>query len=183
MSPMPPMSPAEKIVAERRVETEAARARREHPTRGEGLVKVVNTHGGAVCDIEPGHTGLVNPRNAGVAGMISAGMLIRADASDDASVAARHNVDHAAEMRALSEALARTERESADRLAEINALSAQVRELRGIAATVLDRDARVSELEAEVARLRGDLDTMTAPSLAQGALTHAGAQNGKRAKA
>ena len=90
-------------------------------------MKVVNTHGGAVCDIEPGHTGIVNPRNAGVAGMISAGMLIRADASDDASVAARHNVDHAAEMRALSEALARTERESADRLAEINALSAQVR--------------------------------------------------------
>lgn len=180
---MSPMSPAEKIVAERRTETEAARARREHPTRGHDLVKVVNAHGGAVCDIEPGHTGLVNPRNAGVAGMISAGMLIRADASDDKSVAARHNVDHAAEMRALSEALARTERESADRLAEINALHAQVRELRGIAAAMPERDARVSELEAECARLRADLDAVTAPSLASGAHASGAAQNGKRAKA
>lgn len=159
---------AEETAANSRAMSDALKAKREHPTRGDGLIKVLNAHGAMVCDIESGRTGLVNPRNAGVKMMLGS-MLIPCDATDEQSVAARVGVDRDAEIKALREALSRAEAESEERFTRINALEARVRELQHEMVGALAHRERIAELEALVASQRAEMEALTAltaPSVA-----------------
>lgn len=158
-------SSAEQLATASRALSDTMRSRREYPTRGNDLVRVLNAHGGIVCDIEPGATGLVNTRNSAVASMIAAGMLVRVDATDEKSAEARANVDATREMSALREALSRAETEAAEREQEMASLRAEVLALRSVASNVPMKDARIAELEAELAHTRADLDAATTPSV------------------
>lgn len=159
-----PLSLAEKMAADSRAQSDQIRARRELPTEGDALVTVINAHGGAVCGIEPNHTGKVNPRNSGVQGFIGAGMLILVDATDEKSVAARVNVDRDAELAAMREALSRSEAENAERLEMVNGLEARVRDLQHELTALHSHRERIAELEALVAQQRAEMDALTMPN-------------------
>jgi hypothetical protein len=160
------LSLAERMASDAHAQNEQIRARRELPTEGKDLVRVVNAHGGAVCGIEPGHTGMVNPRNAGVQGFIAASMLVLADATDEQSVAARVSVDRDKELAALRDALKRAETESTERLEQVNALEARVRDLQQEVIKAAGYRERIAELEALVASQRAEMEALTAPSVA-----------------
>jgi len=170
------MSTAQDIMANSRAMSDEMRARREHPTQGEDLIRVLNTHGGIVCDIEPGKTGLVNPRNAGVKMMLGS-MLTPCDATDEKSVAARVGVDRDAELKALREALSRSEAENAERLEMVNALEARVRDLQHELVSLHSHRERIAELESIVAQQRAEMDALTMPAKAPDSPSKGGNRN------